>query len=185
MIRFILLPVLLCGPMLAQTAQVTGRVLDPSGAVIPDVSVKLTNIATGVSKAIRSDQEGRYVIPLLPPGSYRMSVQKQGFRSIERDGITLDVDQVARIDLTLEVGSVADSIQVTASAPLLDQETSSLGQVIENKRIVEMPLNGRNVFSLVQLAAGVQPLSGIKRRVQRQTPISTPPTLRSAGVAAP
>jgi outer membrane receptor protein involved in Fe transport len=161
MIRSFLLLVLLFGPMFAQTAQVTGRVLDPSGAMVSAVSVVLTNVATGVSKSQESDQEGRYVVPLLQPGEYRISVQKEGFRSIERDGIILEVDQVARIDFTLEVGSVAESISVTASAPLLDQETSSLGQVIENKRITEIPLNGRNVFSLVQLAAGVQPLSGI------------------------
>ena len=161
MFRSFLLLLLLSGPVLGQTAQVTGRVLDPSSAGIPNVAVTLTNTATGVSKSQQSDQEGRYVVPLLQPGTYRMSVQKEGFRSIDYAGIILEVDQVAHIDLSLEVGSVTESISVTSSAPLLDQETSSLGQVIENQRITEMPLNGRNVFSLVQLAAGVQSLSGI------------------------
>jgi len=143
-----------------QSGQITGRVLDATGGAIAQVEIRAINANTGIETAVSSDNEGQYVIPLLPPGEYRLGVQKTGFRPLSRTGINLQVDQVARIDLRLEVGSIADSVTVTGEAPLVDQETSSLGQVIGNKQILEMPLNGRNVLSLVRLAAGVTPLNG-------------------------
>jgi len=149
---------LLC---VAQTAQITGVIRDASEAAIPNARIVVTNVETEVSRRTVSSEAGTYVVPLLPPGRYRISVQSDGFKPIDRQGISLAVDQVARIDFAMEVGQMTESVSVTAETPRIDQETSSLGQVIENKRIVEMPLNGRNVMSLIQLTAGVTPQAGI------------------------
>jgi len=104
-------------------------------------ALSATNTDTEVGRRTVSNETGSYVVPLLPPGRYRISVQADGFKPIDRQGIVLAVDQVSRIDFTLEVGQITESVQVTAAAAPVDQETSSLGQVIENKRIVELPLN--------------------------------------------
>jgi hypothetical protein len=157
--RFILL--LAPASLFAQLGQINGTVRDATDAVVPSARVAVTNIETGVSRRTTTNDGGGYVVPLLPPGRYQVSVEAQGFRPVERAGISLEVDQVARIDIAMEVGGVAESVSVTAETPRLEQETSSLGQVVDNKRIVEMPLNGRNVMSLIQLTAGVTPQAGI------------------------
>ncbi|MBL8233664.1 MAG: TonB-dependent receptor [Bryobacterales bacterium] len=144
-----------------QNAQVTGIVKDSTDAGIPNARVVVTNTDTEISRRTASNDQGIYVVPLLQPGRYRISVQSDGFKPIDRQGITLAVDQVARIDFVMQIGQMTESVNVTAETPRVDQETSSLGQVIENKRIVEMPLNGRNVMSLIQLTAGVTPQAGI------------------------
>ncbi len=150
-------------PCLAQTpnAQVTGRVADASGAVMPEVQITLTDVNRRLEWKTATNSSGVYRFSFLGPGTYSLTLEKDGFRTLSRTGITLVVDQVVRLDFTLEVGAVTERVEVSAEASLVDSETSSLGQVIDNKRILEMPLNGRNVMSLVQLSAGVQPLSGI------------------------
>lgn len=159
LMRFILLlaPV----SLFAQLGQINGTVRDATDAVVPSATVAVTNIETGVSRRTTTNDGGGYVVPLLPPGRYKVSVEAQGFRPVERAGVSLEVDQVARIDIAMEVGGVSESVSVTAETPRLEQETSSLGQVVDNKRIIEMPLNGRNVMSLIQLTAGVTPQAGI------------------------
>jgi hypothetical protein len=141
----------------AQTAQVTGRVTDSTDAVIPDVAVNMISISTGISRKTSTNDLGYYTIPLLQPGSYRMVVQKQGFRSISRAPIQLSVDQIARIDLRLEVGEVTETVDVSEATPLLEPETSSLGEVIGGRKVLDLPLNGRNPLSLVALVPGVVP----------------------------
>jgi hypothetical protein len=138
------------GLALAQSTsgQVVGRITDPSGRAVPDALVKLTNIDMGTLRQESSDQSGAYVFPLVPPGNYRLSVVKDGFRPGDQSGITLVVDQVARIDVHLEIGSVNQQIEITAAAPLLDQETSALGQIVDNVKIQNIPLNGRSPFRL-------------------------------------
>jgi len=148
-------------PLFAQSAQITGVVSDPSQSGVPNASVEVTNVATGVTQATRTGSGGAYTLPLLRPGLYKVAIQAEGFRRSERSGIQLAVDQVARLDFQLELGSVTESVQVTAQTQSVDQETSSLGQIIDNRRIVEMPLNGRNVMSLIQLTAGVTQQAGI------------------------
>ncbi|MCL5744687.1 MAG: carboxypeptidase-like regulatory domain-containing protein, partial [Acidobacteria bacterium] len=100
-------------------------------------------------------RRGNYSAPLLPPGSYRLSVLKAGFRPLNRSGITLSVDQMARIDIVLELGTVSEAIEVTGAAPLVEQETSALGQVVDNSKVVNVPINGRNPFKLLQLTTNV------------------------------
>ncbi len=145
----------------AQSAQITGRVTDASGAVAPRVSVSVTNVATGVDRKVTTNESGYYVVPLLPPGEYRVAVEHAGFRPIVRSGVILEVDQRAELNFTLQVGAVAERIEVQAAAAQLNTVEASRGQVIENRRIIELPLNGRNYNELALLSAGtVQPLGG-------------------------
>lgn len=151
-----------CG-VFAQTAQITGRVVDVTGAVVPGVAVAVSNVATGAERNVTSNSDGYYAVPLLLPGQYKIGVQREGFKSVVRSGIVLAVDQRAELDFVLEVGGVAEKIEVHADAPQLNTVESSQGQVIENKRIVELPLNGRNYNDLALLSAGtVQPLSSAR-----------------------
>lgn len=151
------LPALLAVAAFGQTAQLTGLITDSSKAVMANVRVVATNSLTGVSRATESNVQGNYTIPALPPGKYQISVQGDGFRPISRGGITLEVDQVARIDFAMEVGSVSDSINVTAQVPLLQTSSGSLGQVIESKQFTDMPLNDRGALGLLSLSDGIAP----------------------------
>lgn len=139
----------------ATSASISGRVTDPSGASVPDAQVSASNLDTGLKRDTRTNEQGNYSVPLLPPGSYRVTVTKQGFRPISRSGVTLTVDQAARLDFILEVGAVTETVEVVAAAPLLDQDTSALGQIIDNSKIVNIPLNGRSPFRLVQLTTNI------------------------------
>ncbi len=139
----------------AQTAEVTGRIADPTGAVIQGAAVTMTHIGKGIDRESRSNEDGYYTLPLLEPGTYRMTVQMSGFKPVTRSGITLQVQQVARIDFTLEVGEVHEKVTVTEEAPLLDSTTSSVGHVVDNTKIVNLPLNERNPFALAFLVPGV------------------------------
>ncbi len=107
-----------------------------------------------------SNVQGVYQIPSLPIGRYKLEAVRQGFASSQVPELKLDTNQTARIDFTLRVGAVAEKVEVTAAAALIDSETSTVGQVIDNKRIVEMPLNGRNFLQLAALTAGVAPSAG-------------------------
>jgi len=146
---------------LAQTASITGRITDPAGGVVPDVSVTATSVANGVATASVSNQDGYYSLPSLPPGTYSLSLQKIGFAPIRQENLKLDVQQTARIDFTLKVGTVAESIDVTAQAPILDSESSALGQVVESRQVTELPLLGRNPYALAMLVPGVRPAIGV------------------------
>jgi hypothetical protein len=155
---------LFCAALLhAQNSGVQGVVIDPSGAPIPGVTVNVTNVATGIINNITTNEIGTYSAPFLPTGTYRIEATKQGFSPITRENLKLDVGQVARIDIEMKLGTVAETIEVSAAAALLESETTSMGQVIENKRIVEMPLNLRNYLSLANLSAGVMPARQLGR----------------------
>ncbi len=156
---------LLCAALaplcLAQTAQITGRVTDRTGGVIPGTVITSMNVATGSERRVTANEVGYYTIPQLPPGEYRIKVEYAGFKPINRSGITLEVDQRAEINFVLEVGGVTEQIEVVADTVQLNTVDGSQGQVIENQRIVDMPLNGRDYNQLALLSAGaVQPLQG-------------------------
>lgn len=149
------------GNLCAQSANLTGRVTDTTGAVIPGTKIVVINIATGAERTASANEIGYYTVPLLPPGEYRIVVEQAGFKSINRTGVILQVDQRAEISFVLEIGAVTEQIDVTADAVQLNTVEASQGQVIENQRIVEMPLNGRDYNQLALLSAGaVQPLAG-------------------------
>ena len=117
----------------------------------------MTNTGRGVKLSTTSNESGSYSVPLLPPGNYEVGVSTSGFKPVTRTGITLQVQQAARIDFRLELGAVTETVEVLAAAPLLEQQTSSLGQVIDNAKIVNIPLNGRSPFRLAQLRPASSP----------------------------
>jgi len=145
--------------LLAQqnTATISGRVLDPSGAAIPGATVVAKNIQTGLERPATTDETGTYTIPLLPIGQYEVSAELLGFKKAVKTGIVLQVAQQARLDLALEVGRQSETIEVTAAVPLTQTESSSIGAVIDNRKVVELALNGRNFFQLALLVPQVTP----------------------------
>lgn len=146
-------------PLLAQTfyGSILGTVTDASGAVIPGASVTLTNRGTAERRAAETDSSGNYRFVNLVPGAYRLDVELTGFKHYTREPIAVEVQAAVRIDLLMEVGNATETMVVTASTPLLQTESTTLGQVAEQRTVQEMPLNGRNVLNLVALVPGVVP----------------------------
>lgn len=155
-VTFLGLAVLFVPSVLAQTAgEITGEVRDSSGAVITNATVIVTNVATGAERNASTNDAGLYTFPVLPPGVYDIKVSAPGFQAVSRRRVELQVQQTARLDFTLQVGQVTETVEVAGGAPLLTTEDATVGTVIENRRIVELPLNGRNALSLVLLSPNV------------------------------
>ncbi len=143
-------------PVAAQNSgEITGSVADPSGAVVANAAVIITNTATNQVRRAVTNDAGNYSLPYLVPGVYDARVESSGFKTITRRGVEVQVGQVARIDFALEVGELSQQVEVSGGAPLLATENVTLGTVIENRRIVELPLNGRNYLQLVTLSTNV------------------------------
>jgi len=164
MFRFLIVvtALALCFSVGAQTPTgiLQGVVTDPSGASVPDARVVMTNVATNEVRELRTDATGRYVQPFLPPGTYTVAAEKTGFRLVRQENVKLDVGQNRSVNFTLEVGVVTEEVRVTATATQLDTNTAAVGQVVDAKRIWNLPLNGRSVFSLANLTPGVNPTGG-------------------------
>ncbi|MBI4471802.1 MAG: TonB-dependent receptor [Acidobacteria bacterium] len=141
------------------TATISGTVMDQTGAVLPGVEVTVRNTGTALTRTVITSERGDYVIPLLPVGAYEVTAALPGFRTEVRPGIVLQVDQRLSLSFNLQVGEVTERLLVTEAPPLVDAETSSVGTVIENRRVVELPLNGREFQSLAALVAGAQSAS--------------------------
>ncbi|MBI2687733.1 MAG: TonB-dependent receptor [Acidobacteria bacterium] len=158
--RLMALWMMLCAGAWAQTTTgtITGTVTDSAGAMVGAATVKLVNTGTGLAQTADSGENGNYVFPLVQPGNYEISIEKVGFQRFVRT-FTLAVTQQARIDAQLAVGQVSESVQVSAAAVVLETDTSNLGQVITNRQVVDLPLNGRNPFALAALTPGVTPLA--------------------------
>ena len=140
----------------AQTlGEITGLVTDPSGAVIPGARVTITNDNTNAARSTTTNEAGVYSVPSLSPGMYSARAEADGFQSVVRSGVGLQVQQIARINFEMKVGQVAEVIEVSGGAPLLTTEDATVGTVIENRRIVELPLNGRSYLQLVALSPNV------------------------------
>ena len=137
------------------TAQLTGAVTDESGASVPDAKIEVTQEGTGTKRYGRTSQLGYFSIPQLPPAQYRVTIQQQGFRTVVRSGIQLAVGEIARVDLTLQVGQVSESVAVTADATHVDTQSATLGAVVDERRIRELPLNGRDATQLIGLLPGI------------------------------
>src|SRR5688500_8484403 len=146
-------------PALAQqeTATITGTIRDESGAVVPRAVIIVTNVLTNIPVRTEADDAGSYVVPSLRPGEYSVSAESSGFPKIVRTGITLQIAQVARIDITLQAGRLTETVEVVGATSLLDTQTSSRGLVIDQKKIVDLPLNGRDYNQLALLSPGVLP----------------------------
>ncbi|MDQ6700505.1 MAG: carboxypeptidase regulatory-like domain-containing protein [Acidobacteriota bacterium] len=147
--------------LFAQTASVTGRVTDPSGGVVPGAKLTVQSIESGIATAVETNSDGYYSIPALQPGKYNLTATKPGFVTLKQTSLELEVQQTARIDLTLQVGAVSESIEVSAQAVLLESETATVGQVVATRQISELPLLGRNPYALAMLVPGVRPASGV------------------------
>ncbi len=139
------------------TASFTGRITDPAAAAIPGAVVQALNLDTNQRREARSGGDGNYVIPNLNPGRYRFEVSFEGFRSYRRPELSLDTDQQMRLDVTLQVGASTESVTVTDSAPVVNTENGSRGDVTSNQELTEMPLAGRNFADLALLSGGVLP----------------------------
>ncbi len=150
------LAVLLAVPLLATgpTGAITGTVTDPSGAAVPNARVVATNQETNAAREVQTNDDGDYTVPLLPPGRYRVAAERPGFRRSVQSDVTLDVDQLARVDLALEVGTATEEVQVSGTPPLVQTDTSTLGQVINGRQVHELPLNERNFLAFALLAPG-------------------------------
>jgi hypothetical protein len=139
----------------AQTnASLNGTVTDASGAVVQGAKVSVISRETGLRRETATNESGLYEFPLLQPGTYSLTAQKEGFKQTTEDGLRLEVNQIARINLTMQLGAVSESVEVQATAPLLESSSSAVGQVVEAKAVSDLPLNGRNFAQLAILSPG-------------------------------
>jgi hypothetical protein len=143
-------------PLRAQTpsGEISGAVTDATGAVVTGVKITLTNVATNALREAATNEDGLYALPTLSPGIYTLRGEKTGFRAVERRNIEVLTGSANRIDFTLEVGEVTNIVEIAGGAPVLQSENASIGTVIENRSIVELPLNGRNYLQLTSLIPG-------------------------------
>jgi len=148
------------------TAQLSGRVTDESGAVLPDATVSVTQTDTGLTRSDVTDSNGAYVLPNLPLGPYRLEVSLAGFRTYVQTGIVLQVATAPVVNAVLSVGALEESVTVEGAAPLVDVQSSGISDVVRNEEILALPLNGRNAVELVMVAgAAVQVTNAPTRAV--------------------
>jgi len=160
MLLFALVLALIAGSAAAQTfGEITGRVNDPSGAAVPGAAISVTNVATNAVRQTVTADSGNYAFPSLPPGTYRVRMEHPGFKASTSDNIDVQVQQSVRLDATLQLGQVSETVEVAAHTDLLQAENATLGAVVENKMITELPLNGRQYLNLVALAPNVNTLA--------------------------
>ncbi|MBI3684206.1 MAG: TonB-dependent receptor [Acidobacteria bacterium] len=155
-LRFAAFIVLICRALLAQAqyGSIGGTVKDTTGAAVPGVAITIVNTGTGQATQVASGQDGRYLAPQLLPATYNVSVEHASFKRFTVTNVKVNINQNVEQDLTLEVGAVSESISVSSRSALLETVAGSIGHVVDNKEILELPLNGRNVFDLVNLTPG-------------------------------
>lgn len=136
--------------------RILGRIADPTGAVLSGARVTATNEATGVTRDVLSNDSGDYVFPDLPVGTYGLTVDLKGFKKVVRHSIGLDVNQVLTLNMTLQLGTAQEVVDVTSEAPIVDTTSTQLGAVVNNRSVNELPLNARDTYQFLQLQPGVQ-----------------------------
>src|SRR6185437_5581311 len=158
----------------AQTTfgSIVGNVTDPSGAAVGNTEVTLTNLGTNEKRTDTTSSDGLYQFVNLPPGQYSVGVQKPGFKGVLRSPVTVQTQTTTKIDLALQVGEVSQTVEVTSQTPLLQPETSTLGQVIDQRKTNTLPLNGRNPLNLVALVPSVVPQGGSMSNPNGQNPFA-------------
>jgi hypothetical protein len=155
-----LLAIVACALLIARVAsaqtfgQVTGIVTDSTGGVLPSATITVTNTQTGAVVTQQANSAGNYVFPNLLPGTYSVKVDMDGFRSVARN-MELQVAQTIRLDFKLELGTLSETVVAVGTAPMMNTEDAVIGTVIDNKRILELPLNGRNFLKMVELTPNV------------------------------
>src|SRR3989449_7161752 len=148
---------LLASPALGQSTggRILGRVADPSGAVLANVSVRITNQATGVARDTKTNGSGDYTFVEVAPGNYTAEFEQKGFkRNVQKD-VTVDVNQVVTLNSTLQIGATAETVEVTSEAPLVDITSTQLGAVVNDRSVSQLPLNARDTYQFLQLQPGV------------------------------
>ena len=136
------------------TGSISGTVTDSTGAQVPGATVRIVNDNTHETHSTTTSASGSYIFPIVPAGQYVLETEAAGFKLEKRSGLTLDVNQNARADFALQVGSVREVVEVNADAPLVDTMDVQLGETVDQKRIENLPLNGRNVYDLIGLMPG-------------------------------
>ena len=151
----------LCNVARSQTAtgQFNGHVYDQNGSVVPGATVTLLDMQTNLSRSTQTNGEGLYEFPLIKPGSYKLTVTQSGFDTATSPQFTLEVNQIATQDFKLQVGATSQTVNVTASAELLQASTANLGAVVDSRPVADLPLNGRSFSALLTLAPGVSPVN--------------------------
>ncbi len=137
------------------TGTISGFVTDPSGAVVPGASVTATLIQQQVRRTVESNADGFYTLNAMPPGDYSLTVEKAGFQRLERSGIAVTVNQNLRVDVELRVGQAAETVSVSAEVPLVDTRSATISGLVDDRRVVDLPLNGRNVIALAVTLPGI------------------------------
>src|SRR5437773_1422809 len=146
------------------TAEINGRVTDTSGAVLPGATVTMTQTATALTRTVATDESGSYLISNLPTGPYRLEISLQGFKTYVQTGLVLQVGATPTVNATLAIGSLEEAVTVEAAAPLVDVRSAGISSVVEQERIVELPLQGRQVTDLLVLSgAAVQTAEATNR----------------------
>ena len=153
MIVVLFSPVSLCAQESRGT--ITGKVMDVNKAAIPGVSVKITNVAQGISVSLQTNDDGFFQATYLLPGTYRIDVEGTGFKKYVRDGVVLQVNDILALDIPLEIGATEEIVTVTADAPALETSTGSMGQVVDERRVSELPIPHGQPFALMALSSGV------------------------------
>ena len=156
---FLTLAFVLIANAQVERATITGTFTDSSGAVVPDATVRVTDEATNTTLTLKTDAAGEYTASNLTPGSYTIEAEKTGFTTHVNRGFVVQVSQIARLDITLPIGAVSQTVEVTGAVPVLQTENAAIGQVIGAQAVSQLPLNGRNLAQLAILAPGVTGLS--------------------------
>ena len=142
-----------------QNAHINGTIADPSGAVVAQAEITVTNVLTQVVRSTRSNAAGNYLVSNLNPGTYQVQVAAPGFQTAVSGHLELDVNQTATFNLQLQVGAVTESVEVVAEGAQIESSTAQLGTVVTQQNIEELPLNGRNFTQLLTLTPGATPVS--------------------------
>src|SRR6266446_4951 len=153
--RLLALALLAAAPLQAQNAELSGLITDPSNLAVPGARVVVQSADTAATRTVSSNQRGEYSVPALLPGPYNITVEANGFKTVHQNDVVVEVDQRARLDFPLIIGSNTESITVQGTAPLLNTSDASVSTLIGNRFVENMPLNGRSFSSLIDLAPGV------------------------------
>ena len=138
------------------TGTITGTVIDPREAVVPKARIRVRNEETNLIRDVQTNDDGDYTVALLPPGRYQVTVEMRGFQKGVTSGVILNVDHTVRVDFSLVIGVSTEEVQVTATPPIVQTDTSALGQVINGRQLHELPLNERRFLNFALLVPGAQ-----------------------------
>ena len=153
--RIVILFLVVTSWLAAQTTtNIIGTVLDRTGASVPDAQVTATNTATNLSRTAQTNTDGQYRLEFLPIGAYTVEVTAQGFKKFVQKGITLEINRTARVDATLDVGGITETVSVTGDAPLVNTDNAQIGRTVSNAEITDLPIVNRNVYTLLTTDAG-------------------------------